>query len=344
MQKTAKYTFLSLLIIIICFVWGCREIEVNTEITPDGSCTRSMITRADSSELKEIVFHLPYDDSWNYITRPDTSKDQVRIEVSKTYHDIETMNADLFSQTNPEKYVQARVNLETRLHGFYKVFRFTEIYRALQPLATSKVPLSDYLSDEEITVFLANQDTSIYKTQIEAWEQANLFETFFEQLLYYHHKNGEAFGPDLESQKESIFEIFKQIDENEQGGYEQFAEDIAGEIGTDNIDGLLTVINYFDMWLEKTMEALFQKASGSFILKVRMPGIITQTNAGSIQGNQSIWEIEGDDFQYHDFAMTVESRMIYWPVIIITLCGIVALGVLILFALYKKKRIDNASL
>ncbi len=340
MNKIARFGFLSTIIIMTCLIWGCREIEVTTQISSDGTCLRSMTTKVDSSELDKNIFHLPYDDSWNHITEIDNADKKITIKVAKSFVNVEVLNAEIFSNTNLDDHIQTRVFFDTKLQGFYKIYHFKEIYRALQPLDEFKVPLSDYLTDKEIDVFVVHPDTSIFKEKIENWEKANLFEEFYEQLLFYHQKNNSAFGPLVEERKESLFKVFETIDDNEEKGMEQFSHDIAKILNTNNLSGIQTVVHGFDLYMEQTTEKLFERAAGTFIHSVQMPGIIQQTNATSITGNRAEWKFEGSAFQYCDYEMNVESRKVYWPALLFVVIVIVGFGLFLLYAFFRKKTMN----
>jgi hypothetical protein len=71
--------------------------------------------------------------------------------------------------------------------------------------------------------------------------------------------------------------------------------------------------------------------SNTYGNKLLMPGIITSTNAKSMNGNILSWEIEPGEFFFYDFTMSAESRMMnkwaFWVsgfVVLLLLGGLIA--------------------
>jgi hypothetical protein len=76
------------------------------------------------------------------------------------------------------------------------------------------------------------------------------------------------------------------------------------------------------------MEAI---TSNTYSNKLLMPGIITSTNAKSMNGNILTWEIEPGEFFFYDYVMSAESRLMnkwaFWVsgiVVLLLLGGLVA--------------------
>jgi hypothetical protein len=82
--------------------------------------------------------------------------------------------------------------------------------------------------------------------------------------------------------------------------------------------------------------------SNTYANKLLMPGIITSTNAKSMNGNILSWEIEPGEFFFYDFIMSAESRIMnkwaFWTSGILVL---LLLGGLIAGVIGKKKPIGD---
>lgn len=76
------------------------------------------------------------------------------------------------------------------------------------------------------------------------------------------------------------------------------------------------------------MQSITSNTYGNQLL---MPGIITSTNAKSMNGNILSWEIEPGEFFFYDFVMSAESRMMnkwaFWTsgfIVLLLLAGLIA--------------------
>jgi hypothetical protein len=78
--------------------------------------------------------------------------------------------------------------------------------------------------------------------------------------------------------------------------------------------------------------------SNSYLNSVVMPGLITGTNAPTLEGNKASWKDYVKFAYFKDVDMWVESRVINWWAIIVTGIVILALVAIFLVAILRRRR------
>lgn len=350
--KQNKKPFLFLGILIFLMV-SCEDFTVTTEIFPDGSCEREFVVFSESRFIFDGPFIIPKNDSWETKEERDTDdKKKIKYTAKKKYATVAELNENLQTLQTKPYYIQTPIRLEKRHHWFFTYFTYIEVYQDLFPFKS--IPISSVFAPEDLSIlmdFIRNEEEAEENYPAETLENMEnkfmdfliraVYEDFFNLLLREAKRpeNKEFNVERIIQDKDQILQIFlKNLDEIEE-----------------NSDHILKIFeNYYQdvsIWkLKEQNEAAFKEfdyklniidemIGDKFLNKVKMPGLITSTNALSIEGSTAIWEFEADSFFLQDFDMFVESRMVNWLAAGITIGMFIAfLFSLITIALVRKKK------
>ena len=68
-----------------------------------------------------------------------------------------------------------------------------------------------------------------------------------------------------------------------------------------------------------------------------MPGLITRSNAGKIEGNTASWQDFKERVHHMEYTMWVESRQVNWWAVIIALVVVVSLMTMLVFSVLRRR-------
>jgi hypothetical protein len=173
------------------------------------------------------------------------------------------------------------------------------------------------------------------------WLAESIFENVYEILAERADKiKGKDINKDIViAAKDSIFAAlrrdnkFTMGDEVQKNDY--FTEAILSEAKKHYPIEQLSHSKYLDSLAYEEIGHRYDKmqsiTSNTYGNQLLMPGIITATNAKSMNGNILSWEIEPGEFFFYDFVMSAESRMMnkwaFWvsgAVVLLLLGGLIA--------------------
>jgi hypothetical protein len=138
-------------------------------------------------------------------------------------------------------------------------------------------------------------------------------------------------SPDiLKARKEQLFLTFsREIEALEEFPTDKLIKTLSEVIPGEFLNKLNQEGAFQDV--EQKFRLLDKIIGNEFTNRVIMPGLITGTNANSIEGNQATWNVEIAQFLFSDFEMWVESRRVNsWAVMVAG--GVFVVIVVILFA------------
>ena len=337
-----KHIIFSIFTLAIIFS-SCRELTINTVVNKDGSFTRIVTITGDSAHVfKPLNLPYPVDKTWKREVAKDTTKDKSYIlTYTKLYKNSDLINHEISQDTGWIKKIDRTINVGKRFGFFYSYLLYTESIKASNPLTL--LDYKDYLTNEDL-LWLSGKRIVISSSDSAKMDQAGdkaiayLINAITEEIINVikiglKQLNNPAIRPDLaENYRDSIA---VKIDEWEFNSTLEFVDDLA--IWSDNDEVYkLKEINYKTfMKLDSTMQFLDEIFDmDNYKMTVEMPGIITETNSGSTNGNIVLWNIDTVSFLFEDVTMEVESRVINkWMFII---AGIVLLSLLILIIIKSR--------
>ena len=350
LQNKKPFLFLGILIFLLV---SCEDITVTTEIFPDGTCERVFIVLHESKNIFDGPYVIPMDDTWETKEERDTDdKKKTKYTAKKRYATVAELNENLQTLQIKPYYIQTPIRFEKRHHWFFIYFTYTEVYQDLFPFKS--IPISSVFAPEDLSIlmdFIRNEEEAEENYPAETLENMeNKFMDFLIRVVYEDFFNlliNEANR--LENEEFNVERIVQDKDQILQ----KFLEN-PEEIEEDSDDMFKIFEDYYKdtsiRKLKEQNEAAFREfdyklniidemIGDKFLNKVKMPGLITRTNAFSIEGSTAIWEFEADRFFLQDFDMFVESRMVNWLAVGITTCLFIALLFsLFAFALVRRKR------
>ncbi len=339
---------LYLLIPALSSMPGCLDVNVRTTVSSDGSSERVVSMKLDSQTVPEAAFPVTSDSTW-HVEWKETGDKDARFEyiARKSFSSPDDLHRE-YSGRIDSGAIGLSVSLQKRFEWFYTYFDYREVYTRRNLF--NNVPVSDYLSKDEINRYLHGEQTDSLKTKVKMWEDRNLFEEFFRPLLAEaRRRNDPALPPSLLLEKKE--ELFRKVmaAENEhksdgKGKGDSTSHDptvdlalrvFAGVVRTNAVLALQTVA-------DQTWEAIAEKLEkdkhpDSWTCSLQMPGLLLSTNSDVVDGNLITWKFSADQIRVGDYVMQATSRTTNVWAFVIT--GAAALLVLLMavFALLRRR-------
>ena len=344
-MNTAKTTP----ILVLCFLGlmvfpACLEVETTSQINSDGSILRTVTFDDDSAAIYRGHFPVPFDSTWGQsIRKIDANK--FRLTVTKLFPDVDEMNVALKGTYG--KTLQFQFTFERNFQWFFTSYRYTETN--LKYLQIDTIPLTDYLSREEIEgwrlhevekqPFVTKGDSLALSSagpRFEEWERRNLFEaTFAEFLKGVRSLNSPKLTTTLVLQsKDTLFKCS------------------AKALKESNIDTMSIIFArilrnqlVYKAWdmsaqgLKQVSDKMNVRFDGSFVTNAVMPGLITGSNAQTIEGNKATWRDYKDYAKVLGYTMWIESKQVNWWAVIVTGVIVALIAILLVLSTLRRRRL-----
>ncbi|MFH0990674.1 MAG: hypothetical protein V1799_11735 [bacterium] len=350
-MRTFKITILIIISGFAFLLQGCLDINSISQVNSDGSILRTIVITGDSTAIFTGKYPFMIDSTWERTTEFIQEKKQYKLTVKKLFRTVEDMNAALsgvFSKT-----LQYRFEFEKSFQWFFTVYRYNEVN--IPFIQYRSIPLSDFVTAEEIESYRKYQIDKIpfqskedslsliaSAERGEEWESRNRFEAIFKVFLsgVQSLNNPSLVVSSVEQRKEFLYK----------GSVEE--SDNFKEKKLDSLRfifaSLLKSSLVHQVWEAQAKEfteikekLTFEEKTGenSYTTSVVMPGLITKTNAGTIEGNKATWKDFLEYSKIFEYTMWVESRQVNWWAVILT--GVIVSALLIGVAvsmIAKRKR------
>jgi hypothetical protein len=292
---------------------GCQEIQITTRIEPNGSLERIIVVEGDSSGV-EAGYPIPDDPSWSVevVAGPEDEESKPFLHTyRKRFRSVRQLNREIAGTGEPELRITSRAELTRRYRWFSTILTYRERYEPYYPFRT--IPLAEYFTAEEIETVRSGDADSTLEKRAEDWMIRNYFKDLFDSMLRGAERLSD---PDLTpayltARREDLFAAL--IPAAEENDFEDLHE-VVLEVGravyeTDAVERLRPEVEGFKQRLEE-YEAFESKAGGeTYKHVVTMPGLILDTNATEIEGNNVTWELDTYDAIWFEYEMWVESRV-----------------------------------
>ena len=142
-----KY-FIYLLLLMSAVLSSCREISIKTTVNNDGSFTRTITIKGDSSEVHDLDLPYPVDSSWMQEIHRDTADTSVYFcTLSKSYKNVDELNSEIRNDTSWRKQIAREVTISKRFMFFYSFLTYKQVYKAANSFGTD---YRAYLNKEDI--------------------------------------------------------------------------------------------------------------------------------------------------------------------------------------------------
>ncbi len=362
-MKIRDILFITMVFGFIFFLSSCYDLTTSTQIFPDGSCTRTIEFAGIVEDENDIIngfYPVPRDSSWT-VTYGD--ENDPRKSFQKKFRHVSDLNAELADKPDSLLQIQISVQLQKNFRWFNTYFRYQETYHAADPYGL--VPITDFLSEEELELYYLHGDTLDLEERLQEWYIHSSIEYYFQQLQTVVDSLNlpDLTAEQLSSKKALLLEMFDRRELNETGD-RMVNRDVIDFFGSIMMSGLSTNDQPSPFNNVKILESLLgassvqsmseqisridaeivkknrfiSSADREYTNQVIMPGLILDTNANELEGNTVRWQFDGNQFFWEDHTMWVESRVVNrWAMIVtgaICLCLIAGL----LFGTILRKR------
>jgi hypothetical protein len=305
---------------------ACLEIETTTEVHPDGSLARTIVFAGDSSGLATCLRVLGIDSSWTLETKPPEGK-KWTIVASRTFPSIEEMARVLEGRRG--RTIQITPRLEKNFRWFFTQYRYGETWRKITLI--DEVPLSEYLSAQEIEAIRnglpekeqgKSRGDSLAEKELGdrfmQWDARNSFEGYYKEFLAgVRALHDPVLTPALvESKKEELFQATFKQSGFRSGKFEGFREEFERILETSAVPRAFAANEAGIRDVEERLKFQGEVDGPVYRVTVVLPGIVTSTNATSVEGTKVTWKDFMTYCWFGDFDMSVESSVVNWWAII----------------------------
>ena len=338
-----KHIIFSIFILAIAFS-SCRELTISTVVNKDGSFIRIVTVTGDSADVFRPL-NLPYtvDNTWNKEVAIDTNNDNNYIlTYTKLYKNSDIINQEISQDTGWRKKLHRTINVTKQFVFFYSYLNYTETIKASNPFTL--IDYNDYITKEDL-LWLGGHKIAVNSSDSNRIDQAvdkaeaYLCEALTEEVITIFKIGLEQLNdPDIspvmaENYRDSIFNGFNRW---ELESTLDFVDSLAIWAKNDKVCKLKEISHTAYMELDSKIQFLEKMLDNeNYKVTVKMPGILTETNSPSAEGNLVSWNVNTYSFLFEDTTMEVESRIINkWMFV---LAGIILL-LLIGLTIFKSRK------
>ena len=325
----------TILLCVAILMSGCLEVNITTDVRRDGSLVRTVAVKGDSSSIRAGGHALPLDSTWDMTVEKVGDKKHL-LTASRVFHDIPSMNDALRGEGGLT--LHSRADLEEEFLWFFTAYRYHEVYETFNPYV--RIPITNYVSPTEVDLWLRHE---IYEEpyrfkgdslsvddasdRYEEWYARSFFESYYTIFLKGVELLGDASltTEDVDLQKEDLFHAV----------YERSPEPkralIVGEVfeevlRTERVQAAIKANAEEFEQLEQKEEFESRVFRNDYEAHVVMPGLITDTNAPTVEGNKASWSKFMTSCYFGEYEIWVESRVVNWWAILLT-AALVVIGI-----------------
>jgi hypothetical protein len=312
---------------ILLLASACNDYTITTKINADGTCER--IIRIDSYSGNSNPETLPFyvDKTWNSrIEKQGKDTTQKTIIYSKTFASVDQLDKELVKASK----IKSSATLEKKFRWFYTYFYYTEIYKKTNPF--KQLPLDKFFSAGEID----SLNTGLLSKGL----SKKVDDVFGKCIL-------EEFTDSVSSaaKKYSIYDenkirlLREAIQSDEPYNSDMLLNDLEKIYGSKSVRVMKPDIDRIFKNIETKIENYINPSTDiSFTANIIMPGLILNTNAGSVEGNKLTWKPGSENYIFTDYKLTAESRVVNTWAVLITGLLVVLLILVLLIPIFRKRR------
>jgi hypothetical protein len=373
MKFSMRILKLGLLTCFFLTLWGCIEYTITTQVMPDGRLLRTITVKGDSASVFRGSFRVPSDTGWTISNRYEQQKGKDSVngkvyvyEATREFPDFKAVNSCFYRDTSFSDHINIRVELTKKSRWFYTYYAYTETYLKLFPFRS--VPISKYLSDTELRIYLASEEGIYYSPskdslmitadsmqvplltrtdslrfkelrdsldfKFESWQKVNIYNDLYKVICKALDNTGKS--SDTVNARQPFYHwldstrVFDKVMENS----DAFIREAAAFFRIDPSDMKAANREGFELFAKKfRVSALTLE---SYTNQVLMPGMILYANTHDKNGNLVAWHFKISSFYANDFIMTAQSRTVNKPAVVLASILLVMLIGLTLIRLFRK--------
>ncbi len=333
--------------VLLVLMAGCREYETETVIRPDGSCERSVAVIRDTDDSTKAMADLSVfapGGGWTVkrTVRGGEGKavqgeKKYEFRASRTFPRVRDLDACLAVDTAGGPRLFTRVSLDRKFRWFHTRYVYRETYFVRSFLA--EVPVTDFLTRKELDLYYQKEDTLDLKQKTEAWFM-EAYTRFVVNRLVRISETRPVPGLVSEQIRAESDSIRSFLTRNMEAAAEDstvLARMLESRFPGRRFESWRDPLDSLQAEIQATWEAYSETGSDSFTAAVRVPGLIMDTNATSVEGSRAEWKFEGERFQMEPYEMRVESRVLNrWALWVTGLLVLAALAALVAGTVWRK--------
>ncbi len=328
---------------------GCLEIDTTTRVHPDGRLTRTVVVSGDSSDFTNVkLATFGLDSGWTVVSDSAGPRNRKQT-LQREFEDAEAASKSLAGIPMERRGISVR--LEKKFRWFTTLFRYEESWDPAYLF--TKVPMSEYFSPEEITMLragnLSEHDSLLTGGQKrhaadlekrgEEWFNRNSFEEVLSAFL-----NGVRRIDDprlttegVEAARETLYAAMKGHFKTPLTQSGPIVEVIKSVLKNPAVPRALEAARPDIERYDRAVDYMERVQVPGQTLGVVMPGIITNTNGSSVEGNTVRWKDFKDNAFYEGYTMWAESRMVNWWAVVVAAAVILGVGTLLVVGLVRRR-------
>jgi hypothetical protein len=351
MNTTSRLASLLLLSLTTLFS-GCLEIETTTKVNADGSFVREIeFSDEDTTKTVDLSRLFLTDATWTSV-RHKVKDTSWATTMTKAFPNKEALAEAL--KGAPGHSLEVHVGFEKRFLWFTTEYAYSETLLCYNQIKA--VPLTQYLTPAEVDFWLEHDkrdeknpfrstEDSLAFERIEKigpeWDSRNKFEEFFSLFLEGVKRLNHPGLPveRVVASKDSLYahcgSIMGTSFENVDTLRVEFQKVLATPIVNAVFDANSNGSREFERKVKFTFDLMSEPYARATIF---MPGLITATNARSVEGNRLEWTDFMAKGYVADFTMWAESRVINWWAVLLTGGCVIVLATLLVIGAMRRRR------
>ncbi len=272
------------------------------------------------------------------------------LTASRFFRDADEMNEAL--KGVKDKTLRIHVSLENKFRWFFTTIRYQETYKKFDPF--NFVPITDYLSKTELDLFLQyvlHKQTSLSKgdslsvkdagDRFDEWQARNMFESYFNTFTQgVRNLNDQSLTVEaVTTKKEELFK--KCLNRFNSDNFDTVRIIFSNVLKTPLVNKVADAnkTGFADFFNKK--EFVDRILHTPYKTNIIMPGLITKTNAPTLEGNKASWNEFISYCYFNDFDLWVESEVTNWWVIILTGVIVIIAVLVLVISIFKRRAVTN---
>ena len=339
-----RYTDATLVMCVpmLLFFSGCLEEHVRTTISADGSSERIISMKLPSKNLPDKAFPVPVGSSWSVEWKETGEKDSTskyEYIARKTFRTPDDLHHE-YAALPDTGALGITISVNKRFGWFFTYIDYQETYTYRNPFGN--VPISNYLTKEEIERFQRDDKNDSLNRKVERWSDRDEFEEFYRLLVAETRRRSDPALPAslLEEKKEECFARVEAVD-----SANKRADKNAVDLTTIPLNNAQDVLNILTKVLktnaildllpvaEQGLAVIEEKENrvkhpDGWTYEVQMPGLILETNSNAVEGNTITWKFNPNQIKVGNYTMRAASRVSNMWAFVVT--GIAALLIVLI--------------
>lgn len=306
---SSKKTITLVVLPLLLWTAGCREINTTTTVYEDGRIERKITIEGNPDKIQESAFPIPVDSTWSVQSSPQPQDSNKTVTTySRQFPGIAELQACYDAVAKPALRTRVDVEIERKFRWFYTYWHYRETYRAHNVHILK--PVSDYLSADELRLWISKPDSSSeVDKKMDQWLMDNMFAEFY-QILQREVKRLRDPRLDLQLLDAHKMELYHALmdSSSDADGIDEILVVCQKIYGSDALNAARVPIDSTLKSIEQHFEYDNDLSGNSYTNTVLLPGHLWASNGQIVEQGQVAWKLTSRNFQFEDFSMWAQSR------------------------------------